>query len=539
MNMKRLVLFVALAFVSFTCINAQSEEEDKIKWVDNTPDSIAKARTARPISGSSRKGDNPVLFLIGNSTMRTGTLGNGNNGQWGWGYFVREYFDENKITVENHALGGMSTRTFYNQLWEEAISGVRAGDWVVIEIGHNDGGPLDEGRARNTLKGIGEDSVVVTIKETGVVETVYSYGGYLRKYIADVKKKGATPILMSLTPRNEWKDGKIVRKTRSDWAKEVAEQEGVPYVDLCAITSAKYEKFGETKVNYMFYKDKIHTSAFGARVNCESAIEGIRSCPGLALAQCLKPVEVDTITGNTRKKGRPVVFLIGDSTVKNKDKDNDGMWGWGSLFADFFKKNKVSVENHAKAGRSSRTFLDEGRWDKVYNALQPGDYVFIQFGHNDGGDINVGKARGTLKGNGDESKVFLMEKDKRYQVIYSYGWYIRKFIGDCKEKGATPIVLSHTPRNKWNSDSTIVERCNESYGLWAKEAAEQAGAYFIDLNEISAKKIETIGKKGVAEMFEGDHTHTSKKGAYMNAKSVAEGLKNSECPLRKALKKKF
>ena len=218
MNMKRLVLFVALAFVSFTCINAQSEEEDKIKWVDNTPDSIAKARTARPISGSSRKGDNPVLFLIGNSTMRTGTLGNGNNGQWGWGYFVREYFDENKITVENHALGGMSTRTFYNQLWEEAISGVRAGDWVVIEIGHNDGGPLDEGRARNTLKGIGEDSVVVTIKETGVVETVYSYGGYLRKYIADVKKKGATPILMSLTPRNEWKDGKIVDDvvTRND-----------------------------------------------------------------------------------------------------------------------------------------------------------------------------------------------------------------------------------------------------------------------------------------------------------------------------------
>lgn len=536
--MKRIVLLMTFALSSLMMI-AQNNEEDKITWVDNTPDSIAKARTARPISGSSRKGDNPVLFLVGNSTMRTGTLGNGNNGQWGWGYFAREYFDESKITVENHALGGMSTRTFYTVLWKEAISGVRAGDWVVIEIGHNDGGPLDSGRARNTLPGIGNDSVVVTIKETGVVETVYSYGGYLRKYIAEVKAKGATPILMSLTPRNEWKDGKIVRKVRSDWAKEVAEQEGVPYVDLCAITSAKYEKFGPEKVNYMFYIDKIHTSAFGARVNCESAVEGIRACPGLELAKYLKPVEVDSITGKSRKKGRSVVFLIGDSTVKNKDNDDNGMWGWGSMFGELFDDSKVSVENHAKAGRSSRTFLDEGRWDKVYNALQPGDYVFIQFGHNDGGDINKGKARGTLKGNTDESKVFLMEKDRKYQVIYSYGWYIRKFIGDCKEKGATPIVLSHTPRNKWNADSTVVERCAQTYGKWAKEAAEQGGAYFIDLNEISAKKIEAVGKNEVAGYFKNDHTHTSKKGATMNAQSVAEGLNKSDCLLRKALKRKY
>lgn len=66
------------------------------------------------------------------------------------------------------------------------------------------------------------------------------------------------------------------------------------------------------------------------------------------------------------------------------------MWGWGSVIADEFNLNKISVENRAMAGRSARTFLDEGRWDKVYNALQPGDFVLIQFGHNDAGDINVG-----------------------------------------------------------------------------------------------------------------------------------------------------
>ena len=111
--------------------------------------------------------DNPVLFLVGNSTMRTGTLGNGNNGQWGWGYFEHEYFDENKITVENHALGGTSSRTFYNRLWPDVLKGVRKGDWVIIELGHNDNGPYDSGRARASIPGIGKDSLNVTIKETG------------------------------------------------------------------------------------------------------------------------------------------------------------------------------------------------------------------------------------------------------------------------------------------------------------------------------------------------------------------------------------
>ena len=94
--------------------------EDVNKVRDLTLDSLNKANTARPVAGSSRKGNNPVLFLVGNSTMRTGTLGNGNNGQWGWGYFAGEYFDQDRITVENHALGGTSSRTFYNRLWPDA-----------------------------------------------------------------------------------------------------------------------------------------------------------------------------------------------------------------------------------------------------------------------------------------------------------------------------------------------------------------------------------------------------------------------------------
>lgn len=99
---------------------------------------------------------------------------------------------------------------------------------------------------------------------------------------------------------------------------------------------------------------------------------------------------------------------------------------------------------------------------KVYDALQPGDFVLMQFGHNDAGDINVGKARGELLGSGPESKVFKMEKTGKNQVVYTYGWYLRKFILDCKEKGAIPVVVSHTPRNKF--DNGLIESNKDSFG---------------------------------------------------------------------------
>ena len=534
-----------MAMLFFTlCVNAQNKVaapmKDVNKVIDNTLDSLNKVRTARPVAGSSRKGKNPVLFLVGNSTMRTGTLGNGNNGQWGWGYYAHEYFDENKITVENQALGGTSSRTFYNRLWPDVLKGIKPGDWVLIELGHNDNGPYDSGRARASIPGIGKDSLNVTIKETGVKETVYTYGEYMRRFIHDVKAKGAHALLCSLTPRNAWddKDSTIitrVNKTFGLWAKQVAEEENVPFIDLNEISARKFEKFGKEKVKYMFYLDRIHTSRFGARVNAESAIEGIRNYKGLELASYLKPIEKDTITGSSRKDGNPVLFTIGDSTVRNNDSDTDGMWGWGSVIGQYFDDRKITVENCAMAGRSARTYLNEGRWDKVYNALKPGDFVLIQFGHNDGGDINKGKARGELRGNGNESKVFQMEATKQYEVVYTYGWYLRKFIGDAKEKGAIPIILSHTPRNKWKNGK--IERNTDSYGLWAKQAAAIGGAYFIDLNKISADKLEKEGQNQSGSYFNHDHTHSSLKGANMNAQSIIEGIKNENIPLKEFLKK--
>lgn len=546
MKKHKLILCLLSAFaVTGTWAQQQvaAPMKDVNQVIDLTLDSLNKAKTVRPVAGSTRKGQNPVLFLVGNSTMRTGTLGNGNNGQWGWGYFAHEYFDENKISVENHALGGTSSRTFYKFLWKDVLKGVRKGDWVIIELGHNDNGPYDSGRARASIPGIGNDSLIVTIKETGVRDTVYTYGEYMRRYIQETKAKGAHPILFSLTPRNAWddKDSTVITRVNQTfglWAKQVAEAENVPFIDLNEITARKFEKFGKEKVKYMFYLDRIHTSTFGARVNAESAAEGIRNCPGLELAQYLKPIVKDTITGSSRKPGCPVLFTIGDSTVHNQDKDEDGPWGWGSVIGELFDNKRITVENCAKAGRSARTFLEEGYWDKVYNALQPGDYVIMQFGHNDAGPINTGKARAELPGSGNESKVFLMEATKQYDVVYTFGWYIRKFVMDAKEKGAIPIVLSHTPRNMW--DNGKIQSNATSFGKWSAEAAQSTGAYYIDLNKLTGSKLQKLGyEKGLKKVgvyYCGDHTHFSLKGARLNAQSIAEGLLQSDCNLKDYLK---
>ena len=513
--------------------------EDVNHVVDLTLDSLSKAQTARIPAGSSRKGNHPVLFLIGNSTMRNGTLGNGNNGQWGWGFYEHAFFDEDKITVENQALGGMSSRTFYTRLWPDVRKGIRKGDWVIVSIGHNDNGPYDSGRARASIPGIGTDSLNVTIKETGVKETVYTYGEYMRKYIRDCKQVGAHVILMSLTPRDAYdENGKIVRvnKTFGLWAKQVAEQEHVPFVDLNEISATKLDSYGNWKEKYHFYGDHIHTSRFGAMMNARSAAEGIAESkdPALAPLQAMMiNVALPTVDVQ-REEGKPVVFITGDSTVKNKDQDKDGMWGWGSQAYTVFDQKKITCVNCAKAGRSTRTYLNEGRWDKVYNSLKPGDFVLIQFGHNDIGAIDSLKMRGVIACAQDTSHVYKMHDSGKYEVVYSFGWYLKKFIQDVREKGATPILLSLTPRNEWPNGK--IERRNDTYGKWYREVAKETGVELVDVHNITADFLDKKGQKKAKEYYNHDHTHTSLKGAQLNAKSVAKGLKSIHSPLASYLK---
>lgn len=536
--------------------------EDVNKVVDNTPDSIAKALMSRPAPGSTRRGTNPVLFLIGNSTMRNGTRGDGSNGQWGWGYFANQYFMADKITVENQALGGMSTRTFYTDLWPAVRDALKPGDWVIVSIGHNDNGEFfDQKRARAVIPGVDNDTCYIGFNQrTQKQDTVYSYGHYLRQYIKESRARGAHPILMSLTPRDAYDDkGKIVRKPQTEWAAYIAATEGVPFVDLNEISGQKLDSYSAWKEKYHFLGDHIHTSKFGAELNARSAAEGLWEShnPQLKPLQAMMqnvPLKVKPVK---REKGKPVVFFTGDSTVKNADKEEDGMWGWASQAQTVFDESKITLFNAARAGRSTRSFLREGLWDEVYNSLQPGDFVTIQFGHNDICPITDAKARGVIPGTKDTLHVYKMDNGT-YEVVYSFGWYLKKFIDDVREKGATPILVSLTPRNEWPGGK--VERRDNTYGKWYREVVAETGVEFIDLHNISAdfldkkfsKKLgskvkdnkemlkaaeQKIKEEAGAKYFKKDHTHTSKLGAQMNAQSFAKGLRENKSELAKYLKK--
>ena len=217
----------------------------------------------------------------------------------------------------------------------------------------------------------------------------------------------------------------------------------------------------------------------------------------------------------------PTIFVVGDSTANN---NANGARGWGDPFIDYFDAEKINVLNRARGGRSSRTFMTEGLWDKVLSEMKKGDFVLIQFGHNDAGAINdTTRARGSLPGLGEETQEIDNLLTKKHEVVHTYGWYMRQMIADTKAKGATPIVLSLTVRNIWKDGQ--VERGPGKFGQWAAEGANSQHVTFIDVTTLIADKYEELGEEKVRELFATDHTHTSPAGAELNASLVVTGLK--------------
>ena len=229
----------------------------------------------------------------------------------------------------------------------------------------------------------------------------------------------------------------------------------------------------------------------------------------------------------------PNLFVVGDSTANN---NANGGRGWGDPFIAYFDPAKIKVLNRARGGRSSRTFVTEGLWDKVLAEMKPGDFVLIQFGHNDGAAINdASRARGSLPGLGEETQEIDNLLTKQHEVVHTYGWYMRKMIGDTKANGATPIVLSLTVRNIWKDGK--VERGSGHYREWAAEVARSEHVLFIDLTGLIADRYEKLGAEKVKELFGPDHTHTSPAGAELNASLVVEGIKANKSRLKSFLVK--
>jgi rhamnogalacturonan acetylesterase len=221
----------------------------------------------------------------------------------------------------------------------------------------------------------------------------------------------------------------------------------------------------------------------------------------------------------------PTLFLVGDSTVRNGHADGaGGQWGWGEPLADLFDLSRINVDNRAIGGRSSRSYIMEGQWAETLAFMKPGDVVLFQWGHNDDGPLDdPARARGTIKGIGDESREVENPILKIHETVHTYGWYLRKYNSETKAKGATAIICSPIPRKTWKDGKVV--RNTESYGGWARQIAEEQHVGFIDLNEIIARQYDALGEAAVEAMFADPHTHTSRVGAELNAAAVVSGLK--------------
>jgi len=237
-----------------------------------------------------------------------------------------------------------------------------------------------------------------------------------------------------------------------------------------------------------------------------------------------------------RQIDKPTIYIIGDSTVQNSDGNGrNEYWGWGSLIYPYFDTSKIAIRNHAKAGTSTRTFILDGRWDKIMSILKKGDFVIMQFGHNDHAGVDdTTKQKGSLLGIGDSTKEIISIRTHQPETVHTYGWYLQKFITEAKSKGATPIVCSLVPRNRWEHGQVVKEA---EYPEWAQAVAKANGAYYINLNRIIAAHWTTIGQDSVKHFFPGDGTHTNINGARLNATSVVEGIETlKDCPLNQYIK---
>ena len=239
--------------------------------------------------------------------------------------------------------------------------------------------------------------------------------------------------------------------------------------------------------------------------------------------------------GRRRDESKPMVFLAGDSTCKNgQGTGSNGQWGWGSFFAEYLT-DAVTVENDAVGGLSSRTFYDGTQWPLIRDNVRKGDFVLIQFGHNDMAPLGTGRARGTLNGTDDKPQNVVMERNGAHQDVYSYGHYVRMMVRQAKMRGAIPIVVSPTPQNNWTGEKNI-RRFTDTFNAWCRQVAQEEGVTFVDFNDICAAEYEKMGRTKAQKDYFADSVHTREAGARLYCEVLAKALKNQNTPLAQYVK---
>jgi lysophospholipase L1-like esterase len=501
-----------------------------------------------------------TLFIAGDSTAASNS-----QAAMGWGIHFQDYFEPGKVKIVNGARSGLSSRTFMTGgAWEAIISKVKPHDYVIIQFGHNDNGPVDSFRFRGTMPSLGEETQEAH-NARGEAETVHTYGWYMRKMIDQVKEKQANPIVISMTVRGEWKEGKVERGF-GDYARlagELARAEGVRYIDLTNMAADKYEELGEAAVKPFFPRDTTHNNPEGAKLNAEMIVSGIKALHEYALINGMsekgRGVEVGPAKyaaapklavprGASREVFErwlnlpeigdaklPTIFLIGDSTVRNGRGDGvDGQWGWGDALAVYFDPAKVNLVNRAVGGTSSHSYMTAGYWERVLGMMKPGDMVVMQFGTNDNGGTSLpGVGEETRAGRGGAGPAAAGGGEP----THTFGWYMRKYVDDTRAKGGTAVVCTLVPRNQWREGKIV--RTPNTQADWAREVARERKAGLLDLYESIASVYDGLGQEKTTALYADGRVHTGREGAELSAKIVLGEMRKLEGdPFAKYLREK-
>lgn len=219
-------------------------------------------------------------------------------------------------------------------------------------------------------------------------------------------------------------------------------------------------------------------------------------------------------------QSKTVVYLIGDSTCADKTPDAFPEMGWGTPFKSFFNEN-IQIENRAKNGRSTKTFIEEGLWADVLKTLKAEDYVFIQFGHNDE----------------------IPSKVDRYTMPEEFKGNLRKYVNETRGKGASPVLL--TPVTRRSFENGVLQDSHKQYAQLTREVAAELNVPLIDMTQKSMALVSAWGVEKSQLLFHhlnlGEHpnypngreddTHFNELGARRMAQLVLEGMRELQLTL--------
>jgi lysophospholipase L1-like esterase len=222
------------------------------------------------------------------------------------------------------------------------------------------------------------------------------------------------------------------------------------------------------------------------------------------------------------------LYVIGDSTAAAYGDERKPLTGWAEVLQTYFNDDCVIIEDRARSGRSSKSFLDEGAWTPIRDALKPGDFVFIQFGHND------------MKS--DDPARYTDPKT-------TYREFLTTYVNETRAAGAVPVLLTSINRYRWDENGAFVDTMGD-YPQAVRELAELLGTPLIDLHRLTRERFEELGPERTRDLFlylekgespnypEGkeDGTHLCAEGAHEVSKLVVRAIRELELPLSNCLR---